>query len=72
MMKMDDDYGGLIGIALVIGIVIFIVYCIILLAAAIAAVAAAGGTIYGGGTAVGNYFSSFKENIIDDNKRVLA
>lgn len=72
MFKTDDGYGTLIGLCIGLAIIAFIVYCIFLLAAAIAAVAAAGGTIYGGGTAIGNYFSSFKENIIDDNRQLAA
>jgi hypothetical protein len=42
------------------------------LAAALAGLAAAGGTLYGGGAAVKNYILSFKENVIDSNRRVLA
>lgn len=57
-------------IGLVIGIVIIgiIVYVLVLLATIIAGVAAAGGTLYGGGYAIKNYVSSFKENVIDSNK----
>lgn len=68
MSKTDDGYGALIGLCLVLALVAFIVYCIFLIATAIVTVAAAGGTIYGGGTAIKNYFSSFKENIIDENR----
>lgn len=72
MFKTDDGYGALISLCISLAIIAFIVYCIILLAAAIATAAAAGGTIYGGGTAIKNYFSSFKENIIDDNRKLAA
>ena len=65
---MDDDYSGLIGILIVIGVIIFIVYVITLIAAAIAAVAAAGGTVWGGGWAILNYGKSMKKNLIDSNR----
>lgn len=69
----DGGFAGmLVGIALVLAVVAFVIYCIILLAAALAGLAAAGGTLYGGGAAVKNYILSFKENIIDSNRRVLA
>lgn len=57
-------------VGLIVGLVIIgiIVYVIIMLAMFIASVAAAGGTLYGGGYAIKNYFSSFKENVIDSNK----
>lgn len=71
-MKMDDDYGALIGALIGLAIIVFVIYCIILLAMVIASIAAAGGTLYGGGTAIGNYFASFKENMIDDNRRAVA
>jgi len=72
MFKTDDGFGALIGVCVGLAIIGFIVYFIVLLAAAIASVAAAGGTLYGGGTAIRNYFSSFKENIIDANRKLAA
>lgn len=67
MFKTDDD-GALIELVIGLAIISVVVYIICLLAMAIAGIAAAGGTIYGGGTAFGNYFSSFKENMIVSNK----
>lgn len=67
MFKTDDD-GALIGLVIGLAIIVFIVYIVCLLAMAIAGIAAAGGTLYGGGTALGNYFSSFKENMVDSNR----
>lgn len=57
-------------IGLIIGVIIigFVIYMLVLLATIIAGVAAAGGTLYGGGYAIKNYVSSFKENVIDSNK----
>ena len=40
----------------------------VILAGIIVSVAAGIGVLYGGGTAIANYASSFKENIIDSNK----
>lgn len=64
----DSGIGALIGIALAIAAVIFVIYCIVLIAGAIAAVAGTGGVLWGGGTAVVNYSKSFKENMIDSNR----
>ena len=45
----DGGFAGmLVGIAIVLAVVAFVIYCIILLAAALAGLAAAGGTLYGG------------------------
>lgn len=71
-MKREDDFGAIIVLIIGLAIIAFIVYCIFLLATLIATVAAASGTLYGGGTAIGNYFLSFKENIIDSNKQVIV
>lgn len=65
----DEAMGALIGIGIVIAIIIFIVYVMVLIAGIIAAVAGGIGVLYGGGTAIVNYASSFKENIIDSNKK---
>lgn len=64
---MDDDWGGIIGIVLVIGVVLFVVYVILMIASILAAVASGAGVLWGGGTAVVNYGKSFKENMIDSN-----
>ena len=66
----DSGIGALIGIALAIAAVIFVIYCIVLVAGAIAAVAGTGGVLWGGGTAVVNYGKSFNENMIDSNRAV--
>ena len=67
MFKHDGEE-VLVGLLFGIVVVCLIVYVIFLLATIIASVAAVGGTLYGGGYAVKNYFSSFKENVIDSNK----
>lgn len=67
---MDSDYGALVGIFIGLALILFALYIIFLLAMAVAGIAAIGGTLFGGGTAIGNYFTSFKENIIDSNKKV--
>jgi uncharacterized membrane protein len=56
-------------VLLVIGLIVLaiVVYIVIVLSAIFVGTAVAGGTIYGGGTAIRNYFSSFKENVIDSN-----
>ena len=70
MFKRDGEEaaGALIGIAIVIAVIIFIVYVMVMIAGIILAIAAALGVLYGGGTAIANYASSFKENIIDSNR----
>ena len=73
MFKHDDDGAAIIGLIIGLGFIVFIVYIIVILASIIAGIAAAGGTIFGGGSAIKNYFLSFKENVIDDNRsRVTA
>lgn len=42
--------------------------CATVIAVAIAGAASAGGVLWGGGTAILNYGSSFKENMIDSNR----
>lgn len=69
---MDDDFGGIIGLVIILAVIALVIYCIVMLASVIAAVAGAGGTIWGGGTAIANYYKSFKENMIDSNKTVVA
>ena len=62
-----DDWGGLIGVLLVIAAIIFVVYVIVMIASVLAAVAGGAGVLWGGGTAIVNYGKSFKENMIDSN-----
>lgn len=69
---MDDDFGGILGWVLIFVAIAFAICCIVMLASVVAAVACAGGTLWGGGTAVTNYYKSFKENVIDSNKTVVA
>lgn len=68
-MDSDSGLGSLIAILLVIAAVVFVVYCVVMLASAIAAVAGVGGLAWGGGTALMNYGKSFKENMIDSNRK---
>ena len=65
MFKHDDGDG--IGVLAVI-IVFFVV---VLLATLIATFGALGGIIFGGGSAIKNYILSFKENILDSNKKPI-
>lgn len=67
MLKHDSD-DALVGLAVCIGLIVLIVYVIVILASIIAGIAAAGGTLFGGGSAIKNYFCSFKENVIDGNR----
>ncbi len=69
MFKRDSDSGALIGLVIVFAVIVFIIYMIVILAGIIISVAAGIGVLYGGGTAIANYASSFKENIIDSNKK---
>lgn len=69
---MDDDFGGIISLVLILAAIAFVIYCVVMLASIIAAVAGASGALWGGGTAVANYYKSFKENMIDSNKAVVA
>lgn len=67
MFKRDDD-GALMGLVIVLAVIAFIVYIIVILASIIIGAAIIAGLAYGGGTAVVNYVSSFKENTIESNK----
>lgn len=67
-LKMKHGGGFIIAI-LIIAFMGFIVYCLFMLAMIFAGVAAAGGTLFGGGAAIKNYALSFKENIIDSNRK---
>lgn len=68
MFKRDGE-GYLIGFILLIVVVGFIIYLLVYLAGIIIAVASGIGILYGGGMAIVNYFLSFKEHIIDSNKK---
>ena len=65
----DSGFGALIGLFLVVGIIGAILYAIAIAAAIVGPIAGAVGVAWGGGSAFKNYFSSFKENIIDENKK---
>ncbi len=64
----EDGIGALIGLAIMLAIIAFVIYCIVMLAGIIASVAGAGGLLWGGGTAIANYGKSFKENMVDSNR----
>lgn len=64
----EDGIGALIGLAIILAVVAFVIYCIVMLAGIIASVAGAGGLLWGGGTAIANYGKSFKENMVDSNR----
>lgn len=61
---MDDFIGIIVGIALGIAAIAFIVYLLAMIASVLAGIA------WGRGTAVLNYCKSFKENMVDSNKVV--
>lgn len=64
MLKRDDDAGAIIGLMIIFVVVAVIIYAVMIFAG----IAAVGGTVYGGGSAIKNYVSSFKENVIDSNR----
>ncbi len=68
MFKRDGE-DAIIGLVIGIAIICFVLYIIFWLITIFAGVAAAGGTIFGGGSAIKNYFLSFKENVIDSNRK---
>ena len=70
MSRRDDDT-ALIGLVIGLAIILFIVYVAVWVATVVVNVAAALGTFYGAGSAIKNYISSFKENVIDSNRKVI-
>ena len=70
MSRRDDDT-ALIGLVIGLAIILFIVYVAVWVATVVVNVAAALGTVYGAGRAIKNYISSFKENVIDSNRKVI-
>lgn len=68
MFKRDGE-GYIIGLIVIIAVVALIIYLLVYLAGIIIAIASGIGIIYGGGTAIVNYFLSFKENIVDSNRK---
>ena len=70
MSRRDDDT-ALIGLVIGLAIILFIVYVAVWVATVVVNVAAALGTVYGAGSAIKNYISSFKENVIDSNRKVI-
>lgn len=66
MFKHDDD--ALAGLIVVLVVICAIVAIVVLIASVILIVAGVVGVCLGGGTAIYNYCSFFKENIIDSNK----
>lgn len=67
---MNDDgcLGYIIVGVIAIAVIGFIIYIAVMLASVLAGIAGVSGLAWGGGTAVVNYFKSFKENMIDSNK----
>lgn len=70
MSRRDDDT-ALIGLAIGLAIILFIVYVAVWVTTVVVNVAAVLGTVYGAGSAIKNYISSFKENVIDSNRKVI-
>jgi uncharacterized membrane protein len=66
MFKHDDDVAA--GLIVVLVVICTIVAIIVFIASVILIVAGIVGVCLGGGTAIYNYCSSFKENVIDSNK----
>jgi len=65
---MDEDFGGIIGLIIILAIIVFIIYCIVIIAGVLISLASASGALWGGVTAIINYGKSFKENMIDSNR----
>ena len=65
----DDDnaaagcLGGCIGIMMVVAVVVFIIMAVVSVMCTV-------GAIIGMFSAIGNYFASLKENLIDSNRRI--
>lgn len=70
---MNDRSGGgfLVLFLIIVGVFILALYLVIMAASLIALAAGAAGSVWGGGTAVLNYGKSFKENMIDSNRKQL-
>lgn len=70
MFKHDGEeaIGALIGLFFAVAVICIVIYVTVMLITIIAGIFAACGTVYGGGYAIKNYASSFKENIIDSNR----
>ena len=71
MLKRDDD-GALIVLGICVVGIIIIAYIIITLISAFVGAAAVGGTVFGGCSAIKNYWLSFKENVIESNKKTVV
>ena len=68
--KMNDSgIGWIIGLFIIVGIIGAALYLITLAAAIVIPIGGAAGVAWGGGAAIKNYFSSFKENVFDSNKK---
>lgn len=66
---MDDDSIGCLGVLILSVIALaVIVYVVIPLFAMIGVAISGAGLTYGGCAAIGNYFASFGENVIDSNR----
>lgn len=68
-MSQRDDDTAFAGVIVGLAFILFIVYVIALIATVIINVAVTVGTVYGAGSAIKNYISSFKENVIDSNRK---
>lgn len=67
---MDDGIGWLIGFFIVLGLIAAAIYLAVLAAAIVIPIIGAAGVAWGGGASLKNYFLSFKENIIDSNRKL--
>lgn len=71
-MSQRNDETAFAGVIVGLTIILFIGYIIALIATVIVNVAVAVGIAYGAGSAIKNYISSFKENVIDSNRKATA
>ena len=65
MFDAEDFFSFILGLVIVAVVAALAVFAF----AALITVGGIGGLAWGGGTAVKNYFSSVKENIIDSNRQ---
>ena len=67
-----DDAGGCLGYLVGIALILFVLYYVVLLLAQVALVVGGvmgtAGVAYGGGQACRNYVTAFKRNVIDSNR----
>lgn len=58
---------SVVGAIIVLAVIALVIYLLVLAISALVTIAAGSGLVWGGGTALFNYFKSFKENMIESN-----